>query len=362
MGSITAQLSQNFYSDLVHIFWQSPYYRGDKTNFDFDTVAAAMDSFLNDDVEYEDVVNNEDWVTSNTTNITGSAEGMGSYADGSITGTSSGWMSSSDTRNYDQTVSPGDGNFSNTSEGTETATGKVAGIKGSWKQNRQWKRDKVAWFFKYAQFCATMANNKTLSDFIEEFGTQYTEQNSNFTTQMDKLNSRLNQHTQDISARLDTHNTQFNGYVDDYNRQMKRSTDSFDDYKGDFNYEMQAMTAEHAKLNSLAGDEELGIFVNPNEGRFLEEYRYQMNRHNTHFEQRNDDYNTRMQTQYEQQLRFNNMASDKDQGVYFNPNLKDDRYKGNFATSQAAFDVSMEDSEKVEKVKDRMRNPINWDT
>ena len=278
MGRITAQLSKDFYSDLVHIFWQSPYYRGDKTTFNFNTISSAMDSFLNDDDEYEDIINDTDWDTESETTIGGTNSGNGTYQTGQLSGTSTNWSSTtnSNTRYLNASISPGDGSFSGEFNETRNKEGKIKGIKGNWKQHRQWKRDKVAWFFKYAQYCAAMANNDTFYRYIAEFERQMTR-----------------------------HNERFDTYNDDYNSQMTRHNERFDTY--------------------------------------------------------NDDYNQRMQRQYEQQLRFNNMASDKDQGVYMNPNMKEDRYWGNERWGQAAFDVSMEETNKVNKIIRRIRNPINWE-
>ncbi|MDX5979642.1 hypothetical protein [Vreelandella alkaliphila] len=67
---------------------------------------------------------------------------------------------------------------------------------------------------------------------------------------------------------------------------------------------------------------------------------------------------TAIATQFQ---RWNDIASDRDRGVYMNPNMKEDRYKDHSeSVSRAAFDVSMEETNKVEAVKSRMRNPVDW--
>lgn len=64
--------------------------------------------------------------------------------------------------------------------------------------------------------------------------------------------------------------------------------------------------------------------------------------------------------QVEELIKFNERIADKDLGVYMNPNLHPDRYDGGAAASQAAFDTSMEDAGKVDAVKHRIKNPIDW--
>lgn len=160
MNNITEELSKDLYTDLVYIFWHSPYYRSTVTSPNFEDVSRALKDFLNNDGEYKDEL-------------------------------SSGGIDST-----------------NTSE---------------WSENNQWKRDKVDWFFQYANFCANMANR--------------------------------------------------------------------------YSFE-----------------------------------------------------------------RYNNMASDKDQGIYQNPNMKEDRYGHDRAmVEQASFDSAMESSRKVLEVAKRLKDPIDWD-
>ena len=60
-------------------------------------------------------------------------------------------------------------------------------------------------------------------------------------------------------------------------------------------------------------------------------------------------------------IRLNSMASDRDQGIYMNPNMIENRHKGSETAGQAAFDVSMEEAGKVDQVRERVRNPIKWE-
>lgn len=64
--------------------------------------------------------------------------------------------------------------------------------------------------------------------------------------------------------------------------------------------------------------------------------------------------------QVEELIKFNERIADKDLGVYMNPNMHPDRYDGGAGVSQAAFDTSMEEANKVDAVKHRIKNPIDW--